>query len=105
MIYREDSKNWKVAAGRDKKLTLIYHEMLVDNWYFSFKNKNTGRFIDISNGLIDMLLSKQSFLFMKKIVQFYITEIEPNFNIDAVLTKTQQELYGLTDLKTNSKIN
>ena len=52
-----------------------------------------------------MLLSKQSFLFMKKIVQFYITEIEPNFNIDAVLTKTQQELYGLTDLRTDNEIN
>ena len=44
-----------------------------------------------------MLVQKASFSFMKKIVQFYIKEMEPNFNVDEKLSKAQQILYGLEE--------
>ena len=37
------------------------------------------------------------FSYIKKIVKFYITEIEPDFDIDKNLTKTQKMLYWLDD--------
>ena len=92
MICRDDSKNLKVVVGNDKKtdllgqLYLYFLVLLVQGWQWEYRT-------DYLKGLF----STSSFLFMKKVVQFYITEIEPNFNIDAVLTKTQQELYGLTE--------
>ena len=47
-------------------------------------------------------LSHTSFSFIKKIVQFSITELDLNFNIKENLTPRQIILYGLDELETEN---
>ena len=57
--------------------------------------KKTGAFLEASNTILDILNNEIEFSYIKKIVKFYVTEIDPDFDIDKNLTKTQKMLYGL----------
>ncbi len=56
---------------------------------------NSGSNWDRPNDLRDILVDKAYFPFIKKMVQFYIKDIKPDFNVENKLSKTQQILYGL----------
>ena len=62
------------------------------------KSSSTELFLKSSNSLVEILNNEIDFSVIKKIVKFYVTEIDPNFDIDKNLTKTQKMLYGLDTL-------
>ena len=61
---------------------------------FKIKNRDARKLFEL---LSEILTSEIEFSYIKKIVKFYITEIEPDFDIDKNLTKTQKMLYWLDD--------
>ena len=76
-----------------KFFNILDKEILYKDLFFSIKK--TGAFLEASNTILDILNNEIEFSYIKKIVKFYVTEIDPDFDVDKNLTKTQKMLYGL----------
>lgn len=65
-----------------------------------WKNSDNLRPIrNLPNNLAEMIINNEHFGFFKSIVQFYVTEMEPNFNIQKNFSNSQQILYGIAQTK------
>ena len=55
--------------------------------------RSSELFLKSSNSLVEILNNEIEFSLIKRIVKFYVTEIDPDFDINKNLTKTQKMLY------------
>lgn len=82
-----------IYINNKKKLTIEVNPAMKN--ILDIKSCSPGCTWNTSNDMRKILNDKAYFAFVKKMIQFYIAEIEPNFNSKNKLSRTQKMIYGI----------
>lgn len=82
-----------IYVDNKKGLTIEVNPSLKN--ILAIKWSGPGRSLEEPNNIWDIIIEKVDFSFIKKMVQFYISDIEPFFDVEKMFSKTQQVLYGV----------